>query len=335
MASTDFIAGETWLNAKELYLLKNQPFEASARRQYLVFVVPKGDVRSPLLDIMHRDRNFDVAARFYDDPGKNRQLAVDSEYVMTGGLSKFHAAALFFEACGLQDIYDGYLFLDGDLEFDVAQLSNFLSLAHEAKFDLAQPSLTRESYCYWRTAFHQPGFIFRTTSFVEVMAPYISRSALSKTLVTFTQSISTYGLDLVWPSLIGGKRIAVVDAFQITHRDRVDHVSGAFYKYLKSIGVDLIEEERKVLAEYSVTRQRAHSRRGYLWKRRWPFLGQTKRMVSVSLGEPELRSQKQTMIDAAMCWARWSAWSDERPEDDLAMNIGPYLSGNSISIARI
>lgn len=71
---------------------------------------------------------------------------------MIGGLGKFQAAALFLVACALQSSNDGHPFLDGDLEFDAGQLSNFLLFVRDANLDLAQPSVTRDSYCYWKVA---------------------------------------------------------------------------------------------------------------------------------------------------------------------------------------
>jgi hypothetical protein len=319
-----------WSNDNELRILSAATQSEFPRRQFLVFVVP-GANASPLLSLGEHKRNFDLAVRFYMQPGLNQGLLDQAEFVMTGGLSKFHAAALFIESCGLRQLYDGYMFLDGDLQFDASQLSQFLSFVHAAKLDLAQPCVTRDSYCYWKMAYHQPGYVFRETSFVEVMAPYLSRSALSNTIETFTRSISTYGLDLVWPSLIGGTAIGVVDAFQVRHLDRVDHISGNFYKYLKSIGVDLDAEEHKILTEYGVTPERAHSRRGYFWKSAQPCSGRPPRLVSVLLGQPESRTQRQLIIDAAMRFARSRFGSAERSEDQLAAAIGPYLSGSQIS----
>jgi hypothetical protein len=283
---------------------------------------------SPLLQSIAEERNFDLAVRFYEEPALNEGLLSQAEFVLTGGLSKFHAASLFLESCKLLDAYEGYLFLDGDLEFDARRISHFLSFVHAAKLDLAQPSVTRDSYCYWKMAYHQPGYILRDTSFVEVMAPYLSRFALSKALPTFTKSISTYGLDLVWPSLVGNKAIGVVDAFQVRHRDRVDHASGNFYRYLKAIDVDLHEEERLILAEYGVKREQAHSRRGYFWKRQWPLFGGPSALVSVPLGGPERMTSEQFLIDLAMRAARMRPG---RLEAELENATSPYLSGDRIS----
>ena len=317
-----------WRNSETVEHVASPPVARPLPRKFLVFVVPRSDIASPLLNLMNRERNFDIAVRFYEAPGRNESFLGGAEFVMTGGLSKFHAASQFLDICRLEDTYEGYLFLDGDLEFDAAQLDHFLSFVHAAKLDIAQPSVSRDSYCYWKMAYHQPGYVFRDTSFVEVMAPYLSRSALLKALPTFTKSISTYGLDLVWPSLVGNNRIGIVDAFQIRHRDRVDHTSGNFYKYLKSINVDLDEEERLILAEYGVTPDVAHSRRGYFWKRRWPLSTEPPALVSIPLNAPEKKTAKQILIDLAMRRARWGSG---RAEQELATAISPFLVGDRIS----
>ena len=316
-----------WRNAEEIEQLVARGL-TSPRRKFLVFVVPQSDMASPLLSALSATRNFDVAARFYDAPGQNEAMLNGAEYVITGGLSKFHAASLFLRKFDLVEAYEGYLFLDGDLEFDSSQLSQFLSLAHAVGFSLAQPSVTRDSYCYWNMAYHQPGYIFRDTSFVEVMAPYLSRAALSKALPTFTQSISSYGLDLVWPALVGNESIAVVDAFQIRHRSTVEHASGRFYKYLKSIGVDLDEEERLILQKYGVTPEPAHSKRGYFWKKRWTFSKEAPELLSVPLYSPEKGTQRQLLIDLAMLRARWT---NAKVEGTLKTAIEPFLTCSRVS----
>lgn len=289
-----------WCNSDSLRILSSAGAERSQSRKFLVFLVPRKDMESPLLKVSVEDRNFDLAVRFYEEPGLNQNFMGKADFVMTGGLSKFHAASQFLKCPIVKPDYEGYLFLDGDLEFDAARLSCFLEFSLAAGLDLAQPSVTKDSYCYWSMAYHQPEYVYRQTSFVEVMAPYLSRASLARLLPTFSQSISTYGLDLVWPSLIDSNQIGVVDAFQVRHREKVDHNSGNFYKYLKSIGVDLDEEERNILADYGVTPDQAHSLRGYMLKRKWFQHDNGVSLVSVPLYEMEKRSDRQWVIDLLM-----------------------------------
>ncbi|MFO1131820.1 MAG: hypothetical protein U1E16_07415 [Hyphomicrobiales bacterium] len=308
-----------WGNGRSLELVSQRGGLSTTRRQFLVFVVPSGGVASALYGKLDGERNFDIAVRLYEPPGLNEKLLEGAEFVMTGGLSKFHAAALFIAKCNLQEAYDGYFFLDGDLEFDAGQLSQFLTLVHAARFDLAQPAVTRDSYSYWRMAYHQPGFLFRETSFVEVMAPYMSRAALTALFPTFERSISSYGLDFVWPSLLGNGRIGVVDAFQVRHTERVDLESGAFYRYLATLGINPVEEGRRLELEYGIRKVRPHSRRGYI--RRNPD-GSSPFIVSVPLPHPERFTRSQAAIDVAM---KAFSKGPSRPESELSMSLKDIL----------
>lgn len=303
---------ENWANSRSLALVSRRVDQSAPMRKFLVFVVPSKDMASPLLRTLDGDRNFDVAARFYEVPGVNEPLLDGAEFVMTGGLSKFHSAALFIEELDLRDSYEGFLFLDGDLEFDSGALSSFLSLVHAMDLDLAQPSVTRDSHCYWKMAFNQPAFIYRETSFVEVMAPYMSRFALSRMLPTFSRSISGYGLDFVWPELIGRSGIGVVDAFQIRHAERVDYQSGAFYRYLSSLDIDISEEAQRVEGEYGVRRIQPHSRRGYYMKSETNDLNGKSSVASVHLPGIERFTNNQRIIDAVMRLARLGPRRRER-----------------------
>lgn len=316
---------QIWANDHTLSVVSSREIPAPGR-QFLVFVVPRASISSPLNHLQSAERNFDLVVRFYEEPGLNEDLLREAEFIITGGLSKFHAASLFFKACPVQCNYDGFLFLDGDLEFDARELSSFLSFVHAAALDLAQPSLTRDSFGYWKMAYHQPQFLYRETSFVEVMAPYLSRSALDKTLATFTRSISAYGLDLIWPSLINNGRIGVVDAFQVRHRERVDHVAGSFYRYLSSIGIDPEEEERHVVKEYGVAPHHAHSLRGYVVTRNPRRPDGPPSLRSVPLHGVETFTERQWLIDLAM---RLAALGPSRPEPKKADALSAFLGGAS------
>lgn len=312
----------TWCNSESLSLISRPENRVSGDRRFLVYMVARPHVASSLHGLRQEERNFDLAVRFYAKPAHDDQLLREADYVMTGGLSKFHAAAQFLELCELADRYEGYLFVDGDLEFDAGKLADFLALARAARLDLAQPSITRDSYSYWRMAFHQPRFLFRETSFVEVMAPYMSRAALATLLPTFARSISSYGLDFVWPSLLGNGRIGVVDAFQVRHAERVDFEGGAFYRYLATLGIDPIEEGRRLLSEYGVRRVQPYSRRGYL-KAVSADVSEGACLTSVFLPPVERFTKSQFAIDLAMNLA---SRGPARAEPELTDALRPVLA---------
>lgn len=313
-----------WCNEKTLTILRSPQPYARSGRPFLVFIVPDASAPSSLNAILSKPRCFDIAVRFYGEPGENRALLDHADFVMTGGLSKLHAAALFLEQQDLFETYAGYLFLDGDLEFDAGQLGHFLQIAHAAGLDLAQPSLTRDSHDYWNVVFHQPHFLLRETSFVEVMCPYFSRRALSLVRKTFTRSISTYGLDFVWPRLLPHGRIGVVDAFQVRHRSVVDWETGPFYRYLRTIGVNPKAEEDSILAEHGVRRHQPHSHRGYVVKRSGSH-GRRPQVRSVPLLGLERVNARQSIIDLAFRLASRLAM---RNEPYIARRITPLLQNS-------
>ena len=83
---------------------------------------------------------------------------------------------------------------------------------------------------------------------VEVMAPYFSKIFLMTVVEAFDISISTYGLDVFWGcQLEADQQAAIVDRYQMSHVKKRDLGSGAYYEYLRSIGVDCFQEMKSVL----------------------------------------------------------------------------------------
>ena len=158
---------------------------------------------------------------------------------------------------GYLDKYEGVYFLDDDIELHFDP-SEFLDYCVGRRFAIAQASLTSTSDGAWKITFNHPGFEYRLTNFVEVMAPYVSGQFLMAIVESFDISISTYGLDVYWCSqLEADQSAAIIDRYQMSHLKHRDFAAGAYYGYLKSIGVDCFEEMRAVLAglgliEYSI-----------------------------------------------------------------------------------
>ena len=63
-------------------------------------------------------------------------------------------------------------------------------------------------------------------------------------LGTFDLSYSTWGLDELWPRLLDLQPV-VVDEFTIRHTRPVSGSDGAFYRYMRRIGVSPMQELRK------------------------------------------------------------------------------------------
>ena len=229
-------------NSPEVSILRS----VDRHRRFLVLIRCGSDERpclfsGPLPD----DRNFDVAVNYFSQPNENDFFFQGAELLLAGGLSKYHAAKHFLYA-GFLDKYEGILFLDDDvdLHFDP---SHFFDFCAGKELSIAQPSLTHASDGAWRITLNHPGFEYRLTNFVEVMAPYLSRDFIMTVVDAFDISISTYGLDVFWGSqLEADQHAAIVDRFTMSHLKRRNLTGGA-YSLLQSLGINCFEESKHVL----------------------------------------------------------------------------------------
>ena len=216
-------------------------------RRFLI-MIRCGSGRRPSLfnEALSSDRNFDVAVNYYAPPHEEDYFFQNGEFVIAGGLSKYHAAKQLMHG-GFLHTYEGVYFLDEDLELHFDP-SEFFEYCTSKGFAIAQASLSHGSDGAWRLTYHHPGFEYRLTNFVEVMAPFFARDFLLTVAEAFDISISTYGLDVFWGSqLEQGQSAAIVDRFQMSHHKARDFEEGAYYAYLKSIGVDCFAEMKNVL----------------------------------------------------------------------------------------
>ncbi len=216
-------------------------------RRFLIMIRCGSSVRpslfhGPLAD----DRNFDIAVNYFAPPHPEDFLHEHAEFLVAGGLSKYQAAKHFLHSIGL-DVYEGVWFLDDDIELH-CDPSEFFRYCSEKGFAIAQAALTAASDGAWKITYHHPGFEYRITNFVEIMAPYFARDFLMTVVEAFDISISTYGLDVFWGSqLEGDQSAAVVDRFLMSHLRRRDFRQGAYYAYLRSLGIDCFAEMKAVL----------------------------------------------------------------------------------------
>ena len=168
--------------------------------------------------------------------------------MFAGGRSKMHGAKRFFEATGLHTSYEGVFFLDDDVEL-LFDPTAFFAVCREHALDLAQPALTADCTDAMGFTRQHPGLKLRTTNWVEVMAPFMTRDFLQAMLHSFDLSISGWGLDVYWGHHLGERWTAgIVDDFLMRHTSPSDHDKGAFYQYLRSIGVDPYDDLRRMLA---------------------------------------------------------------------------------------
>ncbi len=145
--------------------------------------------------------------------------------------------------------YDAIWFPDDDLALSPADVDRLFAAFHALDLSLAQPALREGSHYSHAITLESRRFFARYTNFVEPMAPVFSRAALRACAHTFSESVSGWGMDLVWPMLLGdpADRIAILDAVPVLHTRPV--ASSAWYERLQ---VDPGEEKRAMAARYGI-----------------------------------------------------------------------------------
>jgi hypothetical protein len=201
------------------------------------------------------DRAWDLMVNYYDAAGFQAGLG---DYAVFQKGTKFTAMWMLWQRFRsvLLD-YDHVLFLDDDVETTCADLNKMFEMCRKHQLDLAQMSLSKASFTSWSALFSRPGITGpRSISAVEIMMPVFSRKALNLVSPSFGQSISGFGLDLVWGKLVSqaGGRIAILDEVQATHARPVDQAGGAYYSYLRRHMINAKAELWQLLKDYDADR---------------------------------------------------------------------------------
>lgn len=161
-------------------------------------------------------RSYDVWLDYYGE-GDSSRWRDDPVHLTDGpGTTKYaRAQALLPELTR----YDAIWFPDDDIATDPAGVEKLFATFHAFRLLLAQPSLADGSYVAHEITRWNGSFEVRYTNFVEAMCPLFSREALLACAPSFTQSVSAYGLDMVWARILGDPRdrVAMIDAAPVVH----------------------------------------------------------------------------------------------------------------------
>jgi hypothetical protein len=150
--------------------------------------------------------------------------------------------------------YDYFFMPDDDIDISCEEINLLFNKAMTLNLDLCCPSIEKSNISYpsWDLFVHKDDMDFIPTSFVEIMCPVFSRYALTQVFETFNKSQSGWGLDLVWPKLIGnnGNNIGVVNSIVARHTRKI--TGGTLYKDLQRKAISPFTEKRRMMAEYKV-----------------------------------------------------------------------------------
>jgi hypothetical protein len=222
-------------------------------RPYLV-IVRAGDssLHPAWLSSISSHRNWDLLiSRFGRIIGLYEQADIRVEHALGPKWRALHN--LLTDDSSLLNQYDYIWFPDDDLACRGDDINLLFIMCKAYSLQLAQPSLSLDSYIIHPITAVHPPYRLRYTNFVELMAPVFATSFLRRCLPTFATSISGWGLDYVWPTLIseGTNLVAIIDAINITH---TRPFGGPSYQVFRDRGINPADEMRKCLTSHHVKR---------------------------------------------------------------------------------
>jgi hypothetical protein len=186
-------------------------------------------------------RNWDLAVSYFG-PRNDRQFP-EAEYTHRFKGGKWNGIFAFFQAHPetLQQ-YDFFWLPDDDIEASCTQITTMFQTMATGQFELAQPSLSKDSYLSHLITLHNPFFVYRRVNFVELMVPAFSRKLLVKTLPLFENTRTGFGMDYVWHRFTTdpSRKVAVLDNVEVRHTRAV---GGALHKMLEAEGLSPAQQE--------------------------------------------------------------------------------------------
>jgi hypothetical protein len=196
------------------------------------------------------DRNFDVCLLFYHENIDRIELYEGIDHLFH--LKDFKYIMLYKLFTQLKpewlNEYEYFYFLDDDIEITTKDINRMFDASRLFGSSISCASLSADSFYSWPIFRQHPNCYLRYVRQIEVMAPLVDRAALKTILPTFIETRSSWGLDAVWPKLLGypKDRLIVFDNVVMKHTLPV----GGGELYLK-IGVDPKEEWLYLTKKYA------------------------------------------------------------------------------------
>jgi hypothetical protein len=108
---------------------------------------------------------------------------------------------------------------DDDLMMTEATVTGFFERCVQLGAQLAQPALAPDSYASHLVVMRNSEFAVRQVTFVEVMLPCFRADVLADLLWTLdlTETGYGFGLDSLWPKLLGYQDLYIVDHLPVFH----------------------------------------------------------------------------------------------------------------------
>jgi glycosyl transferase family 25 len=194
-------------------------------------------------------RNWDLVVSLYD-PDASFDHDDDILVVNQRG-GKWNGLYALFSQADILSQYDYVWLPDDDISTSSSAIDTIFDEMQIHNLDVAQPSLTRDSYFTHFSLLSCPAFQLRYTNFVEIMAPCLKTSLVQAVLEDIKDSMSGFGLDYIWCRLSEDPRYkaAIIDRVAVRH---VRPVGSALRGQMLKNGVVPQNEELELRARYDV-----------------------------------------------------------------------------------
>lgn len=115
--------------------------------------------------------------------------------------------------------YDQVWLPDDDILTTQDTINRMFDTGRALGFDLYQPALDESSYYAHYMTMRNHSCFARTMAFVEIMVPCFRTEVLERLLPTFDETTTGWGwgLDSLWPKLLGYKNIGIIDGVAVSH----------------------------------------------------------------------------------------------------------------------
>jgi hypothetical protein len=198
---------------------------------------------------LHPSRNWALAISYFG--ADQARTFPEAQYVRRYVGGKWDGIYDFFAARPeLLEQFEYFWLPDDDIAAEPHAIGRMFQLVRANGFELAQPSLSADSYLSHLISLSNPWFEHRFVNLVEIMVPVVHRDFLKRVLPLFKTSKTGFGFDFVWHRFTTDPRtrVAILDAVQVTH---TRPVGGALHAKLKQDGATTAQvEERAFLAPY-------------------------------------------------------------------------------------
>lgn len=194
-------------------------------------------------------RNFDLMVSYYGKtPGRFNE-GCEYYHAMAGPRWPAHHAIATHHMPLLRQ-YERVGFACDDLDATTAAWSALFHFSRWYELDLCQPAI--EGHFSREITVPREGVLLRYTTYVEVMCPVLSPRALEILAPTFSESVSGWGLPVVWSSLLPWPeyKLAILDHVRVRHTTPVRE--GTLRPTLDALGIDPEREMEQVVARRGI-----------------------------------------------------------------------------------